>query len=138
MIENIFQGWNSRYDEWIPRGRIADNLSWTNSNKPRGGPGRPASSPSAWKKRKDEDKSDLDIKTEDDMDDEEEMEKEGLKRKEEEKKMKIKKRRSATPSSTPSSSRTNSPAGSRQTRSPTKQISPVKVTINQPFFYYQV
>lgn len=24
-----YTGWNTRYDEWIKRGRIADNLSWT-------------------------------------------------------------------------------------------------------------
>jgi Ras-related protein Rab-1A len=24
-----YTGWNTRYDEWIPRTRIAENLSWT-------------------------------------------------------------------------------------------------------------
>ena len=24
-----YQGWNARYDEWIKRGRIAENLSWS-------------------------------------------------------------------------------------------------------------
>ena len=24
-----YTGWNTRYDEWIKRSRIADNLSWT-------------------------------------------------------------------------------------------------------------
>jgi Ras-related protein Rab-1A len=24
-----YTGWNTRYDEWIPRTRIEENLSWT-------------------------------------------------------------------------------------------------------------
>jgi len=30
-----YTGWNTRYDEWIKRGRIADNLSWTPSRAKR-------------------------------------------------------------------------------------------------------
>jgi hypothetical protein len=32
-----YQGWNARYDEWIKRSRIADNLSWNKERAKKGG-----------------------------------------------------------------------------------------------------
>jgi Ras-related protein Rab-1A len=31
-----YQGWNARYDEWIKRSRIAENLSWNKERAKRG------------------------------------------------------------------------------------------------------
>merc|ERR1712071_505732 len=32
-----YQGWNQRYDEWITRGKIAENLTWNENPKSRKG-----------------------------------------------------------------------------------------------------
>merc|ERR1712079_813920 len=74
-----YQGWNQRYDEWITRGKIAENLTW-NEN------------PKSSKSRDAKD--------------------------EEQKKKILKKSKSVTPTSTPSSSRTSSPASMKRTKSP--------------------
>eukprot|EP00090_Calanus_glacialis_P010468 TRINITY_DN18857_c0_g1_i1.p1 TRINITY_DN18857_c0_g1~~TRINITY_DN18857_c0_g1_i1.p1 ORF type:complete len:1601 (-),score=506.46 TRINITY_DN18857_c0_g1_i1:766-5568(-) len=110
-----YQGWNQRYDEWITRGRIAENLTW-NANPLKQKHSKSATPPPEKQKGKsdkmekpyseDEEKQDSEDKT---ISEEE---------KEIEVKKKIKKAKSSTPTSTPSSSRTSSPASNRRTKSP--------------------
>merc|ERR1711915_915570 len=110
-----YQGWNQRYDEWITRGRIAENLTW-NANPLKQKPSKSITPPPEKPKVKiekadkpyseDEEKQDSDEK----ITSEEE--------KEIEVKKKTKKAKSSTPSSTPSSSRTSSPANNKRTKTP--------------------
>jgi len=110
-----YQGWNQRYDEWITRGRIAENLTW-NANPLKQKSSKSATPPPEKLKGKsekiekhfseDEEKPDSEDKT---VSEEE---------KEMDAKKKVKKAKSSTPTSTPSSSRTSSPANNRRTKSP--------------------
>ena len=118
-----YQGWNQRYDEWITRGKIAENLTW--NENPKSSKSRDAKGEKQKKKLEkvkeidkgksedDEDKHDTDEKNTS------EEEKEEAEKKDEEQKKKIlKKSKSVTPTSTPSSSRTSSPASMKRTKSP--------------------
>merc|ERR1712223_284789 len=118
-----YQGWNQRYDEWITRGKIAENLTW--NENPKSSKSRDAKGEKQKKKldkakeldkaksEDDEDKHDTDEKNTS------EEEKEEAEKKDEEQKKKIlKKSKSVTPTSTPSSSRTSSPASMKRTKSP--------------------
>ena len=114
-----YQGWNQRYDEWITRGRIAENLTW-NAN-----PKKSSSSSSSNKSmtpppEKQKVKAEKIEKRSSDED--EKRDSDDRIGSEEEKdvdtRRKTKSARSSTPSSTPGSSRTSSPAHNRRTKSP--------------------
>ena len=111
-----YQGWNQRYDEWITRGRIAENLTW-NANPQKHSKSSKSSSPPPEKTRQRGDKQEKRSSDEDEKRDSdervgsEEEKEEGTRRK-------LKSARSSTPSSTPSSSRTSSPAHNKRTKSP--------------------
>ena len=111
-----YQGWNQRYDEWITRGRIAENLTWNQNPLKQSKGGKSVTPPPDKQKNKEE-------KGEKRSSDEEKLDSDDKNVSEEEKdsgldKKKIKKARSSTPSSTPSSSRTSSPAHNKRTKSP--------------------
>ena len=109
-----YQGWNQRYDEWITRGRIAENLTWNaNPKKTNTKSSTPPPDKSKTKQDKIEKRSsdeDEKIDPEDKIGSEEE--------KEMETRRKTKSVRSSTPSSTPGSSRTSSPAHNKRNKSP--------------------
>ena len=112
-----YQGWNQRYDEWITRGRIAENLTW-NANPQKHSKSSKSGSPPPEKTRQRGEKQEKRSSDEEEKRDsderggsEEEKEDGGNRRK-------LKSARSSTPSSTPSSSRTSSPAHNRRTKSP--------------------
>ena len=109
-----YQGWNQRYDEWITRGRIAENLTW-NAN-PKKTTGKSHSPPPEKSKGKTEK---LEKRSSDEDEKRDSDEKVGSEEdKELEMRRKTKSVRSSTPSSTPGSSRTSSPAHSRRNKSP--------------------
>ena len=111
-----YQGWNQRYDEWITRGRIAENLTW-NANPQKHSKSSKSSTPPPERTRQRVDKQEKRSSDEDEKRDSderlgsEEEKEEGTRRKQ-------KSARSSTPSSTPSSSRTSSPAHNKRTKSP--------------------
>jgi len=110
-----YQGWNQRYDEWITRGRIAENLTW-NANPMKQRTTKSETPPPEKQKGK-SDKMEKHL-----SDDDEKQDSDDKIMSEEEKeieiKKKVKKAKSSTPTSTPSSSRTSSPASNRRTKSP--------------------
>ena len=118
-----YQGWNQRYDEWITRGKIAENLTW--NENPKSSKSRDTKGERPKKKLEKVEKVDK-VKSEDDEDKQDtdekhtsEEEKEETEKKDEEQRKKIlKKAKSVTPTSTPSSSRTSSPASMKRTKSP--------------------
>jgi len=118
-----YQGWNQRYDEWITRGKIAENLTW--NENPKSSKSRDAKGERPKKKLEKVEKVDK-VKSEDDEEKQDtdekhtsEEEKEETEKKDEEPRKKIlKKAKSVTPTSTPSSSRTSSPASMKRTKSP--------------------
>ena len=113
-----YQGWNQRYDEWITRGRIAENLTW-NANPQKHSKSSKSGTPPPERTRQrggeKQEKRSSDEEEKRDSDErggsEEEKEDGGSRRK-------LKSARSSTPSSTPSSSRTSSPAHNKRTKSP--------------------
>jgi len=109
-----YQGWNQRYDEWITRGRIAENLTW-NANPLKQKSSKSATPPPEKQKVKPE-KTDKCSEDDEKQDSEEKIVSE--EEKEIDSKKKIKKAKSSTPNSTPSSSRTSSPANNKRTKSP--------------------
>lgn len=118
-----YQGWNQRYDEWITRGKIAENITW--NENPRSHKAREAKAEKQKKKpekversekaksEEEDEKQDTDEKNTSEEEKEEPDKKEG-----EYKKKMLKKAKSVTPTSTPSSSRTSSPASLKRTKSP--------------------
>jgi len=110
-----YQGWNQRYDEWITRGRIAENLTW-NAN-PLKQKNTKSSTPPPEKQKGKSDKMEKHYSDDDEKQDSDEKNV-SEEEKEIEAKKKMKKSKSSTPTSTPSSSRTSSPASNRRTKSP--------------------
>merc|ERR1712083_592658 len=118
-----YQGWNQRYDEWITRGKIAENLTW--NENPKSSKSKEAKGEKQKKKpekvekgekaksEEEDEKQDTDDKNTSEEEKEEPDKKEG-----EHKKKMLKKAKSVTPTSTPSSSRTSSPASLKRTKSP--------------------
>ena len=125
-----YQGWNQRYDEWITRGKIAENLTW--DENPRSHKAREQKAEKQKQKKNEKaDKCKVDEEEEEEKQDTDdkntsEEEKEEPEKKEEYRKKIMKKAKSVTPTSTPSSSRTSSPASMKRTKSPApkKAMSP--------------
>ena len=107
-----YQGWNQRHDEWITRGKIAENLTW-NANPKKVTSKSSSPPPEKVKGGKSEKRS---------SDEEEKRDSDEKTTSEEEKDVEVRRKtksvRSSTPSSTPGSSRTSSPAHNKRTKSP--------------------
>merc|ERR1711874_252630 len=98
-----YQGWNQRYDEWITRGRIAENLTW-NANPLKQKSSKSVTPPPPAEKQKTKtEKIEKCSEEEEKLDSEEKIVSE--EEKELDTKKKTKKAKSSTPTSTPSSSR---------------------------------
>ena len=109
-----YQGWNQRYDEWITRGRIAENLTWnanpkkTNTKSTTPPPDKSKPKQDKMEKRSSDEDEKIDSEEKGGSEEEKEMET----------RRKAKSVRSSTPSSTPGSSRTSSPAHNKRNKSP--------------------
>ena len=131
-----YQGWNQRYDEWIARGRIAENLTWNANPKKSSTSSTSSSSKSSTPPPGNKTKTGSKVEKRSSDEDEKEVSDERAASESEEKepetrrKVKAGSNRSSTPSSTPGSSRTSSPAHNKRTKSPApkRPISPKEKT----------
>ena len=128
-----YQGWNQRHDEWITRGRIAENLTW-NANPKKASSSSSAKSntpPPVYDKPSRTSKSEKTEKRSSDEEEKRDSDEKPEEDREIETRRKSKTVRSSTPSSTPGSSRTSSPAHNKRSKSPpaskkTDEKTPVK------------